>query len=61
MPGKPGTLVAMSMCWTVMACGYLADGQKYKGSSAVMLAVGVLLVGIWPKLKARFRTRSHDA
>ena len=60
MPRKPETFIVMSICWTVMACGYLADGQRYKGSFAVMLAVGLLLFGIWPKLKAKFRAGLHD-
>jgi len=35
--------------WTIVASAF-ADGQKYKGSFALMmLAVGFLL---WPKLKA---------
>ena len=61
MPRKPALLIVMPVGWTIMACAYFADGQKYKGSFAVMVAVGFLLVGIWPRLKARFRTGSPDS
>jgi hypothetical protein len=60
MPRKPGTFIVWSMFWIIMACGHLADGQKYKGSAAVMVAVGLLLFGIWPTLKAKFRAGLHD-
>jgi hypothetical protein len=52
---------AMAIGWAFLACAFFADGQKYKGSFAVMLAVGFLLVGNWPKVKARFRTGTPGA
>jgi len=54
------TLIVMTVGWTIMACGYFADGQKYKGSFAVMLAIGFLARRHLAKLKAMFRTGSPD-
>jgi hypothetical protein len=61
VPRKLQIQFAMAIGWVVFACVFFADGQKYKGSFAVMLAVGFLLVGIWPKVKARFRIGAPDA
>jgi hypothetical protein len=61
MPRKPGLPIAMTVGSTIMACAFFADGQKYKGSFAVMVAVGFLLAALWPRLRARFRAGSPDA
>ncbi len=56
MPRTPATFIVWAVFSAIFACAFFADGEKYKGSGAVMLAVSFLLIAVWPTFKARFLT-----